>query len=127
VRLLSQKNINSIPTIRDEDGIAAETYKQKAAILARTAFPPPIEYPGQYGCRRGQSAVDAVGVLTNEVQEALGRGRIPAALMMDVKSAFPSVAKECLVKKMREMGFDENLVEWTKSFMEERRVVIALV
>jgi hypothetical protein len=29
-------------------------------------------------------------------------------------------------KKMREMGFGENLVEWTKSFTEERRTVMAL-
>jgi predicted lipid-binding transport protein (Tim44 family) len=59
----------------------------------------------------GQSAVDAVGVLMDEVQEAWGRGQIAAALMMDVKSALPSVEKECLVKEMREMGLDENLVE----------------
>jgi hypothetical protein len=55
-----------------------------------------------------------------------GRGQIAAALMVDLRSAFPSVTKECLVKEMREMGFDKNLVEWTKSFMEERWVVIAL-
>jgi hypothetical protein len=52
---------------------------------------------------------DAVGILMNEVQDA-------AALMMDVKSAFPSVAKECLVKKMREMRFDKNLVGCVKIY-----------
>jgi hypothetical protein len=62
----------------------------------------------------------------NGVQEAWGRGHIAAALMMDIKSAFPSVAKECLVEKMREMGFDENFFGWTKSFIGERRVVMAL-
>jgi hypothetical protein len=34
--VLNQKNINSIPKIGDEDGIVAETYEEKAAILART-------------------------------------------------------------------------------------------
>ena len=31
-------------------------------------------HPGQYGCRTGRSAVDAVGVTIEQVQEAWGRG-----------------------------------------------------
>ena len=54
-----------------------------------------------FTCFRG--AVDAVGVLMTEVQQA-------AALCMDVAAAFPSVARECLMRKMRTMGLDENLV-----------------
>jgi hypothetical protein len=67
-----------------------------------------------------------MGILINEVQEAWDTGRIAAVLMMDVRSAFLSVETECQMKKMREMGFDENLVEWAKSVMEERRAVVAL-
>jgi hypothetical protein len=48
VRYTKPKNINSMPTIRDEDGIVAEAYEEKAAILARIAFSPPIE------CNRGK-------------------------------------------------------------------------
>ena len=31
-------------------------------------------HPGQYGCRTGRSAVDAVGITIAQVQEAWGRG-----------------------------------------------------
>jgi hypothetical protein len=33
-----------MPTIRDEDGIIAEPYEEKAALLVKIASPPPIEY-----------------------------------------------------------------------------------
>jgi ribonuclease HI len=79
-------------------------------------------HPGQYGGRRGRSAVDAAGVLMSTVQEAWSRGKVAAALMMDVEAAFPSVARECLLRKMREIGLDEGLVGWVDSFMRDRRV-----
>lgn len=41
---------------------------------------------------------------------------------MDVAAAFPSVARECLVKKMRLMGVDKRLVGWTANFMTDRKV-----
>jgi ribonuclease HI len=82
-------------------------------------------HQGQFGCRRGRSAVDAVGILIAKVQEAWSQGKIAAALMMDVKAAFPSVSKDCLCRKMRAMQVDENLVRWTQSFMQDRRAKMA--
>ena len=46
------------------------------------------------------------------------------ALLMDVASAFPSMARGCLLRKMRRAGVDENLVRWTDSFMQERSVIM---
>ena len=48
------------------------------------------------------------------------------ALMMDVAAAFPSVARGCLLRKMRSMELDENLVEWVDSFMKGRKVVMSV-
>ena len=83
-------------------------------------------HPGQYGCRAGRSAVDPVGVTIAQVQEAWGRGCIDGALLMDVAAAFPSVARGCLLRKMREAGLDENLVRWIDSFMRDRRVIMSV-
>ena len=41
---------------------------------------------------------------------------------MDVAAAFPSVARGCLIKRMRKMNIDEELVRWVGSFMQDRRV-----
>ena len=43
---------------------------------------------------------------------------------MDVSVAFPSVARDCLVRRMRDLKLDENLVQWTDSFMQNRRVIM---
>ena len=43
-------------------------------------------------------------------------------MYMDVEAAFPSLARKCLVRRMREIKVDEDLVGWTDSLMQERRV-----
>ena len=45
---------------------------------------------------------------------------------MDVAAAFPSVARGCLLRKMRNMGLDECLVRWTDSFMRDRQVIMSV-
>lgn len=39
-----------------------------------------------------------------------------------VGAAFPSVARDCLARKMRKIGIDKCLVEWMLDFMTDRRV-----
>ena len=41
---------------------------------------------------------------------------------MDVAAAFPSVARSCLLRRLREMKVDEDLIRWTGDFMRDRRV-----
>ena len=43
-------------------------------------------------------------------------------LLVDVAAAFPSVARGCLLRKVRGMG----LVRWTDSFMRDRRVIMSI-
>lgn len=58
-------------------------------------------HSSQYGCRPRRSAVDAVRVAIAQTQEAWSRGCITGALLMDVASAFPSVARGCPLRKLR--------------------------
>jgi len=83
-------------------------------------------HDGQYRCRKRRSAIDAVGRLMKRVEEAWGRGNTAAVLLMDVKGAFPHVAKGNLVKRMEEMGFEADLVRWVESFMEDRKVIMSM-
>ena len=81
---------------------------------------------GQFGCRRIRSAIDAVGRLMKRVEEAWERGNTVAVLLMDVKGAFPHVAKGNLIQRIEEMGFEADLVRWVESFMEERKVIMSM-
>jgi len=80
----------------------------------------------QFGCRKRRSAIDAVGRLMKRVEEAWGRGNTAAVLLMDVKGAFPHVAKGNLIKRMEEMRFEADLVRWVESFMENRKVIMSM-
>ena len=74
-------------------------------------------YLGQYGCRAQRSSTDVVGLAIARTQEAWAKKKIVGALLMDVASAFPSVARGCLLQTIRRAGLDEDLVRWTDSFM----------
>ena len=45
---------------------------------------------------------------------------------MDVAAAFPSVARGCLLRKMRDRQIDECLVRWTDSFMRGCWVIMSV-
>jgi len=48
---------------------------------------------GQFGTRRGQSAIDAVAIMVDRAHAAWNGGHIAGVLLMDIKAAFPSMAK----------------------------------
>jgi hypothetical protein len=85
-----------------------------------------ILYEGQYGVCCGRSAMDAAGVLLATIEEIWEKKKIAAALMMDVKGAFPTVNCACLLYKIHQTRMDENLVQWTDSFMSNHRVEIIM-
>jgi len=49
-------------------------------------------------------------------------GHITGVLLMDIKAAFPSVAKGRLVYLMKVRQMDGDLIRWTESFLSERMV-----
>jgi hypothetical protein len=53
-----------------------------------------------------------------KVEDVWRRWKTAAVLMMDVKEAFPHVAKRNLILRMKEIGFEVDLVRRVESFME---------
>jgi hypothetical protein len=45
---------------------------------------------------------------------------------MDVKGAFPSIAKRNLIERMEEMGFETDVCQWVHSFMSDRRATLRM-
>jgi len=52
---------------------------------------------GQFGSRRGRSAIDAAAIMVDRAYAARRNGHITGVLLMDIKAAFPSVGKGRLV------------------------------
>lgn len=76
----------------------------------------------RFGARRKRSAVEPVGTLVSWVEESWRKKEITGTICMDVAAAFSSVVRGCLARWLREMNVDEDIVGWTGSFMQERKV-----
>ena len=83
-------------------------------------------HPGQMGGRRERSAIDAVATLVHAVQEKWEEKKLAAALFMDVKGAFDHVSKGQLLTRIIELGIDGDLVNWTGSFLIDRKVQLVI-
>jgi ribonuclease HI len=81
---------------------------------------------GQMGSRKRRCAVDAVAIMVHHVQKAWDSKRLAGALLMDVKGAFDHVDCEKLVRRMRTLRLDEDLIGWTQSFLSDRQVALVI-
>jgi hypothetical protein len=77
---------------------------------------------GQFGSRRGRSAIDVAAIMVDRAHAAWRDGHIAGVLLMDIKAAFPSVAKGRLVNLMKVRQMDGDLMRWTETFLLERTV-----
>jgi hypothetical protein len=77
---------------------------------------------GQFGRRRGRSAIDAAAIIVDRDLAAWKGGHIAGVLLMDIQAAFPSVAKGRVVNLMKVRQMDGDLIRWTESFLSERTV-----
>lgn len=85
-----------------------------------------IFHTGQFGCRRGRGASDAVAQLVTKVEDAWCDKRTALALLLDVKGAFDRVNKSKLLKRMIEVGIAGNIVRWVDSFLTDRRAMLVI-
>ena len=83
-------------------------------------------HPGQMGGRRERSAIDAVATLVHTVHEKWEEKKLAVALFMDVKGAFDHVSKGQLLNRMIELNIDDDLVNWTGSFLTDRKVQLVI-
>lgn len=72
---------------------------------------------GQMGARKRRCAVDAVAAMLHKVQEIWSRKRFAEALFMNVKEVFDHVNNDKLICRIQEMKIDDDLINWTKSFL----------
>jgi hypothetical protein len=96
--------------------------KVVAELLSEEAERRGLLSDGQFGSRKGRSAIDAAAIMVDRAHAAWTNGHITGVLLMDIKAAFPSVAKGRLVNLMKVRQMDGDLIRWTESFLSERAV-----
>jgi len=81
---------------------------------------------GQFGNRKGWSAIDEAAIMVDRAHAAWTDSTITGVLPMDIKAAFPSVTKGRLVNGMKAWHIDGDLIRWTESFLSERTVEMTI-
>ena len=76
----------------------------------------------QFGGRDKSSVIDACLALTHDIQAARRCGLAASALAFDIKGYFDNVNHARLVHTLDLLGFSEEEVGWTRSFLTNRQV-----
>jgi hypothetical protein len=80
----------------------------------------------QFGALPLRSSVDLTTCLTYDVERALSAKKKASFLTMDVKGAFDAVLPGRLIRRLREQGWPDHLVQWIQSFITNRSVNIRM-
>ncbi|XP_017796806.1 PREDICTED: RNA-directed DNA polymerase from mobile element jockey-like [Habropoda laboriosa] len=80
----------------------------------------------QYGFRQGRGTMDAVERVVKFIQNGLGKGRYVVGESLDIRNAFNSARWGHIVKKLKQMGVKEALVDIIKSYLQDRKAVMKI-
>jgi hypothetical protein len=85
--------------------------KVAATALSRLCEEKELLHPGQFGCRKQRSAIDAVAKLIYITEKAWENKKHLGALFLDVKGAFDYMAKNRLLLRMKELNIPSYLIK----------------
>jgi len=81
---------------------------------------------GQFGSRKKRSAIDTVAIMIDRAHWAWEEDNITGVLLMDIKAAFPSVARGRLIHAMKAKRIHGDLIRWTENFLSDRTVEVVI-
>ena len=97
--------------------------KVVAELLSDEADKRGLLRDGQFGSRSGRSAIDAAVILVDRAHAAWKNGHTAGLIPLDIKAAFPSVAKGTLGNIMKVRQMDGDLIRWTESCLSDKTAV----
>jgi hypothetical protein len=74
---------------------------------------------GQFGSRKGRSAIDAAAIMVDRAHAAWTHAHIRGVLLMNIKAAFPSVAMGSLVNILNVRQMDGDLIRWMENLFTQ--------
>jgi len=80
----------------------------------------------QHGFRQDRSTESAITKFLNEVKLALDNKKRVGAVFVDFKKAFDLVDRKVLLKKLKSFNLSDNLLQFFKSYLENRQIAVKL-
>ena len=100
--------------------------KVVAELLSDEAERTALLSDGQFGSRKKRSANDAAAIMVDRAHAAWKQDNITGVLRMDIKAAFPCVARGWLIHAMKAKKIDGDLIRWRRRFLSERTVEMVI-
>jgi hypothetical protein len=88
--------------------------KVVAALLSNEAERRAMWSDSQFGSRQKRSDIDAAAIIVDRAQAAWKEDNITSVHLMDIKGAFPSVARGRLFHAMKAKKIDRDSIQWTE-------------
>ena len=76
----------------------------------------------QIGGRKNYSTLDGIIELIHEIQTVNQNKRVMSGLLLNIKETFDYVNKKQLFNIMNITKIPQELLKWTKDFMEKRKI-----
>ena len=75
----------------------------------------------QHGFRKQRSTITSITALLDQVYLNLNNSQPTYMAFLDLRKAFDSVSHPILLDKLKEIGLPEQMVEWCKNYLTERK------
>ena len=78
-------------------------------------------FANQHAYRKFHSTTTSLTQLTELIHEEIEKGNIIGIASLDLSKAFDTIDHNLLLKKLVDLQFSKNVVEWIKSYLEGRK------
>lgn len=78
----------------------------------------------QFGALSKRAATDLVSCVVHDIEEARSQGWASTFVTLDVQGAFDAVLHNRLIWRMNSQGWPDFILNWTSSFLNNRRVQV---
>jgi len=109
-------------SISPHSGMGKVVEKVAAELLSEEAERRGPLSDRQFRSRKGRSAIEVEAIMVDRAHAAWTNCHITGVILMDIKAAFPSVAKGRLVNLMMVRQMQGDLIRWMEIFLSERMV-----
>ena len=80
-----------------------------------------VLFDNQFGFRKNNSTSYALMEITEKIKESIDNGKYGCGIYIDLRKAFDTVNHNILIKKLEHYGVCGILLEWFKSYLNERK------
>lgn len=80
--------------------------------------------PRQHAYRKFHSTTTSLFELTERIKKCIDNGNLVALAALDLSKAFDSLAHDLILKKLDDMGLNENATSWIQSYLSNRKQLV---